>query len=453
MTPYNEIFTLNQEGLNHSQIEKALGTVTRKTIISALKLAETIGFRYNSKDALSDADIHHILHPKKDKATRMPDMAQVMFELSLPGASIASVWKSYIEQCPVGYSKTKFQALVKEYGKKYNIGEYMQLVYLRYIKDAFRNVDGTCINCLFAQIHQSKKVFVVIIRDNKARSWIHGLISLIHQIGGAPSSFTFLNKIPKPLRAITQDALSYYGIRIEPNSNGVESELKQVIQYGLTEISSEHIFEGEQTSPIWILQQACLRYNSKPMAEGSVLSPELAFSLEARCFQCLPDEDYDLTEYVHVRVQPNRHIEIDGNYYSVPFEYRHENLTAYISDQYIDICYLDTIICTHERLNGKNGKYSTDREHLVPDAMVPFGELSGKSLRSWAKKIGQNTERVIDYLLRIRAYEIQGYKICDTILHFSSKYGSQALEEACATAISTRKITYSFIAEYCKNHS
>lgn len=56
MTPYNRIFSLNQTGLNHSQIEKELGgTATRRTIISALRLANECGFHYSPEDGLSQS--------------------------------------------------------------------------------------------------------------------------------------------------------------------------------------------------------------------------------------------------------------------------------------------------------------------------------------------------------------------------------------------------------------
>lgn len=119
MTPYNEIFSLNQNGLNHSQIEKVLGgTVTRKTIISALRLADEYGFHYNPGSGLTDAEIHRILHPKKDKESRMPNMAQVLFTLSLPDQSVASVWKKYIHENPDGYSKTKPSSKVTPFTPK-----------------------------------------------------------------------------------------------------------------------------------------------------------------------------------------------------------------------------------------------------------------------------------------------------------------------------------------------
>lgn len=311
MTPYNDIFLLDQHGFNHSQIEKELGgTITRKTIISALYLAEKYGFHYNAKDELTDAEIHHILHPKKDKETRMPNMAKVLFSLSLPNQSVASVWKNYIVENPGGYSKTKFQSLVREYREVYHIEEYSQAVYLRYIKGAFHYETGDTANCLFAQIQHSKKTFAIIIDDNKARTWVHGLIKLIHEIGGAPSPFVFVNRIPKPLLAITQDCLSFYGIVIEQGNSKTASDLDLMIKDTLAKISEEATLEtDDKASPIWILHEAILKNNKSPILDGTTFSIEEAFLLESSYFKRLPEGDYDLTEYIDVHVQSNRHVE------------------------------------------------------------------------------------------------------------------------------------------------
>ena len=99
MTPYNQIFQLHNKGLNNSQIEKAIGSITRKTVITVLKLTKEKGFVYSDQtEPLTDTEIHRILHSKKDKGTRMPDIDSVMFDLSLPKNSIAKIWKCYSEK-------------------------------------------------------------------------------------------------------------------------------------------------------------------------------------------------------------------------------------------------------------------------------------------------------------------------------------------------------------------
>lgn len=65
MTPYNRIFQLHAEGKNNSEIVRIIGDVSRKTVITALQLADELKFVYSSEKAMSDTEIHRALHPKE----------------------------------------------------------------------------------------------------------------------------------------------------------------------------------------------------------------------------------------------------------------------------------------------------------------------------------------------------------------------------------------------------
>lgn len=65
MIPYNEIFRFHIKGKNNTEIARIIGRVSRKTVITALQLADKMGFVYSPENVMSDIDIHRILHPKK----------------------------------------------------------------------------------------------------------------------------------------------------------------------------------------------------------------------------------------------------------------------------------------------------------------------------------------------------------------------------------------------------
>ena len=446
MTPYNDIFRLKQQGMNNSQIEHALGTVSRKTIITALKLAEEKGFVFNSDTVMSDTEIHRILHRKKDQNQRAFDIERVMFELSLPNNTIASVWNRYKKGNEAGYSKSMFQLLIRENKGKYLLPAYQSCVDVKYIKNGFSFKNGKKMSVLFAKERHSGRAFVITAQnDGKTRTWIHALVELFHQMGVLPDCINFVGKLSKNYKGETEDCAGYYGMSITETPLPKTDMFMQTINSIMGEVG---VITND--SQMWVLKQAIKEYNTQPLFSGR-FSHEDAFECEKQTvLRKLPETDYDLVEYVPVSVQSNRHVRIDGCYYSVPFEYRHEKLMAYLSDEYIQICYLGTILCIHHRLKPYSGKYSTLPEHVVNDDIVPFGETSGKSLRSWAAKIGVNTLQAIDWLLQRKSYEVQSYKICETILHYSTKYTAALLEEACQKAIEANNVTYQFITDYCK---
>ena len=86
----------------------------------------------------------------------------------------------------------------------------------------------------------------------------------------------------------------------------------------------------------------------------------------------LPDRDYDLVEYTDVKPFINYHVKIDGRFYSVPFMFRHDRLTAYVSDRIIEIYHGNAIVAVHGVLGGSRGRYSTDPSHLPQDDEIPY---------------------------------------------------------------------------------
>ena len=58
-------------------------------------------------------------------------------------------------------------------------------------------------------------------------------------------------------------------------------------------------------------------------------------------------------------------------------------------------------------------------------------QWDGERFRKWANKIGPNTYKVIDYMLKSYKVEQQGYNGAMSILKLSDNYSPSMLEEAC----------------------
>lgn len=454
MTPYNRILELHNQGLNNSEIERQIGTVTRKTVITVLQLAEKMSLSYPSDSPMTDTDIHRFLHPKKDKNQRMLNMDDVMFLLTLPNQSIAKIWQTYSEECEQvsakPYSKSMFQYAVAEARDKYNLSAYESVMELKCVKDAFVDDNDKKHSLLFARIRSSNYAVSAVVRDNKTRSWIHAIIRILKQLDGLPEKCCYIGHLPKAVNNETLDCFRYYGIEFESiSAKEANAAFQTWVSKAVKELNKEDQDNGflMYSIPAYI----CDEYNLKPFYKDKEFSRKAAHLREIPFLKSFPADDYDLMEYTEVTVQMNYHIEVDGMYYSVPFDYRHEKLTAFISDKTIQICYADAILCVHNRLTGANGRYSTDPDHVSDDRNIPWGETSGRSLRSWAAKIGPNTSKVIDYWLRSKTFEVQAYKLCNTILHMSTTYGNDRLEAACNHSIVAKDMSYTFISETLKH--
>ena len=86
------------------------------------------------------------------------------------------------------------------------------------------------------------------------------------------------------------------------------------------------------------------------------------------------------------------------------------------------------------RLYGRKGQYSTITEHMPKDHQE-YLEWNGERFRKWAERIGKNTAKVIDSILRSKRVEQQSYRACMGLLKMSDKYSPARLEEACRKAL------------------
>lgn len=449
MTPYNKILQLHTEGKNNMEIVRLIGDVSRKTVITVLKLVEASGFIYPPDNAMSDLEIHRTLHPKKSNAKRVPNMEKTMFMIGLPGMSIAKVWAIYCDDCKdqgvTPYSKAQFQNLVNDAKRHIVMPEYKPILAFRYIPNAIEEGERSY-GLLAAELLGSHYIAATLISDKKTRSWIHGITRIVRQIGCIPSKCCFVSHLPVAISAESEDCLSFYGMELEPASKGLKTHLAAFMEGVIRQCNDSN----EPSTPIFVVNAICRDYNRMSFGLSENFTIEDAFDIEKNVLYELPKEDYDLVEYTEVSPQFN-HVQIDKMYYSIPFDYRHDKLTAYISEQYVEIHRDGIVLCVHNRLTGRPGQYQTDLEHLPNEKNIPWNEPSGKSLRSWADKIGPFTKKTVDYWLGRAALEVQAYKTCNTVLHLSSRYTPEALERVCKNAWEQKEVSYRFIIESLKN--
>jgi transposase len=131
----------------------------------------------------------------------------------------------------------------------------------------------------------------------------------------------------------------------------------------------------------------------------------------------------------------NYHIEVDKQYYSVPYEYIKRKVDARITRNVIEIFLDGERICSHIRLQGRPGQYSTIEAHMPPKHQQ-YLKWDGERFRKWAWKIGANTAAVIESVLTRFVVEQQGYRTCMSILKLSDSYTPERLEAACTKALS-----------------
>ena len=174
-------------------------------------------------------------------------------------------------------------------------------------------------------------------------------------------------------------------------------------------------------------------YNNKAFQKKGG-SRATMFAEEKLSLLPLPARIFELSSWKIATVQYNYHIEVDGQFYSVPYEYIKRKVDARITKNVIEAFFEGERICSHQRLYGRQGQYSTQEGHM-PANHQQHSQWNSDRFRKWAAKIGQNTAAVVEGILTGYKVEQQGYRACMALLKMSDEYGAQRLEAACAKGL------------------
>ena len=100
----------------------------------------------------------------------------------------------------------------------------------------------------------------------------------------------------------------------------------------------------------------------------------------------------------------------------------------------IEIYYKGNRICSHKRLYGRRGQYSTIPEHMPINHQL-YSEWDKARFLKWASGIGEATHQVIHGIFDSYRIEEQAYKGCLSLLKLADKYTPERLEHACKAAL------------------
>ena len=174
-------------------------------------------------------------------------------------------------------------------------------------------------------------------------------------------------------------------------------------------------------------------FNHKPFQKKDGSRAD-AFEEEKAFLLPLPTRPFELSEWKTAIVSLNYHISVDKMNYSVPYEYIRQKVDVRITKNTIEIFFGGNRICSHRRLYGRAGQYSTIEEHMPPNHQQ-YIQWNGERFRKWAEKIGENTFEVVSAILSGYKAEQQGYKSCMGLMKLADKYTPERLENACRKAL------------------
>ena len=463
MTNYREILRLKKLGLNNSQIAQSI-SCSRTTVIQVLNAAKEKGISYPLTEDLSDRKLSELLFPsdRSKPEYKMPDYEYVHRELQKNGVTLNLLWLEYCEKCrgegELPYQLTQFKKHYRDYAVKNNAtmhlnhkpGEIMQVDWAGDTATVIDTDTGEAIPAyvFVSSLPYSGYAYVEAFFSMNQECWIAAHVNAFRYYGGVTRILQCDNlktgvishgRNEVTLNKAYNEMAEHYGTAILPCR--VRAPKDKAMVEGTVGVISNFILgalRNRQFLSLAELNVAILErletFNHKPFQkkDGSRAS---AFEEEKPFLLPLPKRPFELSEWKIATVAPNYHISVDKQNYSVPYEYIKQKVDIRITRSTVEIFFGGKRICSHPRLYGRLGQYSTVEAHMPPNHQQ-YVQWNGDRFRKWAAKIGSNTNTVIDALLSGYKVEQQGYKACMGILKLADKYSNERLENACKKALS-----------------
>lgn len=460
MTKYREILRLHSLGFSQQNIAYS-SNVSKKTVNRVINRAKELNILWPLDDNQTDAVLEQILFPKSKANTvkKMPDFAYIRKELLKNGVSKKLLWTEYIEDCrlnneqPLMYSQFCYYIQQDEQKRRATMhiarkpGEQVEV---DWAGDPAQIIDPDTGEIIEASIFvgvmtYSQYAYVEAFINEKQQAWITAHIHMYQYFGGVAKILVSDNCktavihnggwYNQQVNTTYYEMAEHYGTAIIParvrkpkDKPNVEGSVGNISTWITAALRNEQFFSLYELNRA--IREKLEAFNARlfQKKEGSRIS--LFLAEEQPLLAPLPTTPYELAAWKKATVQFNYHISVDRMLYSVPCEYIKRKVDVRITETTIEVFFNHNRLCSHVRLYGRPGQYSTIVEHM-PEDHQKYLEWNGDRFRKWADKIGINTYQVVDAILTSKRVEQQSYKSCMGILKLADKYSAERLEAAC----------------------
>ncbi len=413
---------------------------------------------------LSDSEIEEKLFPQKDieSVYLEPDYSSLSNELTKKDVTKKILWEEYVRHCDVinkmPYKYTQFCVKFNKYLEinkaamhfEHIPGEKIEVDWAWQTISITDNDTGEISKgYLFVGVFYSQYVYAEITEDMKQENWIMAHVMFNFYKGTTPilvcdNLKTGVIKHPKNGEIILNDSYKemadYYDIAIIPAAvrtpkakPSAEASVGKLTANILGRLRNETFYSVHEANQL--VKQLLTEFNSHQFQKRDDSRISVFLLEEQAKLRPLPKDPYEYGYWKQATVQYNYHVSIEKMYYSVPYTYIHQKANVRVTNNTIEVYIGHRRICSHPRLKGRTGQYSTNPDHMPPNHKIA-NEWNGKRFINWANKIGPNTEIVITRLLGSYKVEQQAYNGCRSILKLADSNTPAKLEKACEKALS-----------------
>ena len=464
MTKYRDILRLHSSGISQRGIAETC-QCSRNTVAKVLARAGEVKLPWPLPSDMTDSDLATLLFPKKSVPSsnhQLPDLEYVHKEMLKAGITLRLLWVEYCTTCrlagnqPLMYSQFCYHYQKYAETKRATMhiprkpGEQIEVDWAGKTAVIVSNETGETIPVyvFVGVLSHSLYAYVEGFLAQDQECWIAAHVNMFRYFGGVtrilvPDNLKTgveksdwysptINKTYHEMAEHYDTAVVPARVRKPKDKPAVEGTVGNVSTWIIAALRHRKFFSlAELNQAIWAL---LTEFNSKPFQkkEGSRLS--LFLEQEKSFLLPLPKTSFELATWKIATVQLNYHVTVDKMNYSVPSEYIKRKVDVRITRQVIEVFYHHQRICSHPRLYGHPGQYSTTLEHMPPDHQA-YVQWNGERFIQWAGRIGHHTEITVKAILAAHKIEQQAFKSCLGLIKLADKYSVSRLEAACEKAL------------------
>jgi transposase len=481
MRKIREVLRLKHElGLSERQIAASV-KLSKAGVGNYLRRARGVGLAWPLPPDLGDEALEAMLYARSgDTRTARVDWAKVHQELSRPGVTLELLWREYRQHCKGGEGLA-YSTFTIKYGEWKKSLDVTMRQFHKAGEKLFVDWAGTTLKLTDPHTGEVREgqVFVAVMgASNYTYSEVTETQGLVDWLGAHRRALEHLAGVPRLIvpdntkTAVKQacyyepdlnrtylEFAEHYGTAILPtrvrkprDKAKVETGVQSVERRILAPLRDRTFFSlAEANQAVWELLD---KLNAQPFQKLPGSRKSAFEELDRPLLKPLPATPFVLSNWKKARVNIDYHIEVDGHYYSVPYQHVRAQVDLRLTQNTIEVYLKGERIASHPRLAKLEiyrGKHTTIHEHM-PKAHQRHAEWTPQRIVDWASKTGENTARVVETIMASRPHPEMGFRSCLGIMRLGKSYGQERLEAACRRACHFQAYSYKSVQAILKNN-
>ena len=465
-----------ESGLKGRQIARSL-SMSPATVGEYLRRARLAGLSWPLPGELDDAELEARLFPPPPKRTRaprpLPDWAEVHCEFKRKGVTLMLLWEEHKSVHPEGLQYSQFCERYRRFAKTLN---WVMRQHHRAGEKLFVDYAGQTVGIVeraTGEVHEAE-IFVAVLGASNFTyveatwtqtlpDWCASHIRTFEYMGSVAellvpdnlkSAVISPSRYEPGLNATYLALAEHYGTAILParvrkprDKAKVENGVLLAERWILARLRNETFFSlAELNRAIAALREAL---NDKAFKKLPGSRRSQFERLERPAMKPLPAGRYVYAEWSKARVSIDYHVEVDGHYYSVPYQLIGKQLDACSSAHTVELLHGARRVASHRRSHAK-GHHTTVPEHM-PKRHREYASWTPERLVRWAAASGVATAELVTTIMASRAHPQQGFRSCLGIMRLGKSVGPERLEAACRRALDIRAHSYKSVQSILKN--